>query len=165
MPEKRGQGAGLPHDPEAKTVGNDPEKRWRGGKGESVRIEERINATYSEILNGGTRRQITDKIASRFNVSVRTANEDYRKAMVLLKEEQIATRSDLLNQIQALRLAGARKALAKGQLQTFSMLLKDMGAVIQEVEPLNSSDSAPQLNISIEAPGASTKKAPEDSEA
>nr|BDD46142.1 hypothetical protein 39 [bacterium] len=151
--------------PEGKktNVGNDESKRWRGGKGESVRIEERVNATYAEILNGGTRRQITDRIASRFGVSVRTANEDYRKAMKLLKEEQIATRSDLLNQIQALRLAGARKALAKGQLQTFGMLLKDMGAVIQEVEPLNSADSAPRLTISVESPGANNKKAPEES--
>ena len=49
----------------------------------------------------------------------------------------------LLNQIQALRLAGARKALAKGQLQTFSMLLKDLGAVIGEVEPLNTQENAP----------------------
>ena len=70
--------------------------------------------------------------------------------MELLKEEQIATRSDLLNQIQALRLAGARKALAKGQLQTFSMLLKDMGAVIGEVEPMAGDDNALTLNIQIE---------------
>ena len=150
MPEKRGQGAGLPHDPEVKTVGNDPEKRWRGGKGAAHRIEERVNACYSYILEGGTRRQITERLSSRFGTSVRTSENDYKAAMELLKEEQIATRSDLLNQIQALRLAGARKALAKGQLQTFSMLLKDMGAVIGEVEPMAGDDAAPTLNIQIE---------------
>ena len=159
MPEKRGSGAGLPNDPEVKTVGNDPEKRWRGGKGGAEKIEERVNACYSYILEGGTRRQITERLSSRFGTSIRTSDSDYSKAMVLLKEEQIATRKDLLNQIQALRLAGARKALAKGQLQTFSMLLKDLGAVIQEVEPLNAQENAPQLNISIESPGANIKKA------
>ena len=132
------------------TVANDESKRWRGGQGDPARIQERINATYAEILQGGTRRQITDRIVSRFGVSLRTAETDYSKAMVLLKEEQQATRAELLNQLQALRLAGARKALAKGQLQTFSMLLKDMGAVIGEVEPMAGDDNAPTLNISIE---------------
>jgi hypothetical protein len=56
-----------------------------------------------------------------------------------------------LNQLQALRLAGARKALAKGQLQTFSMLLKDMGAVIGEAETETSVQDV-KLNISIEPP-------------
>ena len=159
MPEKRGSGAGLPKDPEVKTVGNDDSKRWKGGSGDPHRIEERVNATYAYILEGGTRRQIAERTASRFNVSIRTAHNDYSRAMELLKEEQIATRGELLNQIQALRLAGARKALAKGQLQTFSMLLKDMGAVIGEVEPLNTQENAPTLNINIEQPGANNKKA------
>jgi hypothetical protein len=69
--------------------------------------------------------------------------------MILLKEEQVATRADLLNQIQALRLAGAKKALAKNQLQTFSMLLKDLGAVIGEADNLTGDESV-KLNIQIE---------------
>ena len=149
MPDKRGQGAGLPKDPDVKTVGNDPEKRWRGGKGAAHRIEERVNACYSYILEGGTRRQITERLSSRFGTSVRTSDDDYTKAMKLLKEEQIATREDLLNQIQALRLSAIRKALAKNQLQTVSMLLKDMGAVIGEVENIQSEEQI-NLNITIE---------------
>ena len=90
------------------------------------------------------------RLSARFGTSIRTSDTDYSKAMVLLKEEQIATREDLLNQIQALRLAGAKKALAKGQLQTFSMLLKDMGAVIGEAEPLSGAEDAVKLNIQIE---------------
>ena len=156
MPELRGQGAGLPSDSSVKSVGNDESKRWRGGKGGSLKVEERVNACYAYILEGGTRRQITERLSSRFNTSVRTADEDYSKAMKLLKEEQIATREDLLNQIQALRLAGAKKALAKGQLQTFSMLLKDMGAVIGEAAPETLALEAPNLSIKIE------QNAPED---
>ena len=152
MPELRGQNAGLPSDPSVKTVGNDPEKRWRNGKGAAHRIEERVNACYAYILEGGTRRQITDRLSSRFGTSVRTADNDYTAAMKLLKEEQIATREDLLNQIQALRLAGAKKALAKNQLQTFSMLLKDMGAVIGEAAPETLAIEAPNLTIKVEKP-------------
>lgn len=132
------------------TVANDPTKRWRGGKGSSVRVEERANWCYAEILNGGTRRQITAKLADRFNVSQRTADEDYSRAVELLKTEQIATRSELLNQIQALRLSACRKAMAKGQLQTVAILLKDMGAVIGEAAPEQLAAAAPTLQITVE---------------
>jgi hypothetical protein len=135
---------------EPRTVGNDESKRWRGGKGEQVRIDERVNAAYAYILEGGTRRQIAEKLSSRFNTSVRTAHDDYAKAMVLLREEQSATREDLLNQIQALRLATVTKALRKGQLQTVAMLLKDMGAVIGEAAPEQQAAAAPRLEIVVE---------------
>ena len=150
MPELRGKDAGLPNDPSVKTVGNDESKRWRGGRGGAQRVEERVNACYAYILEGGTRRQITDRLSSRFGTSVRTADNDYSAAMKLLKEEQIATREDLLNQIQALRLAAVRKALHKNQLQTVSMLLKDMGAVIGEAQPETLALDAPNLSIRIE---------------
>ena len=156
MPELRGQGAGLPNDSSVKTVGNDPEKRWRNGKGAAHRIEERVNACYAYILEGGTRRQIADRVASRFNVSQRTAHEDYKKAMELLKTEQMASREDLLNHIQALRLATVRKALAKNQLMTVQALLRDMGAVIGEAAPETLALEAPNLSIKIE------QNAPED---
>lgn len=133
-----------------RTVGNDESKRWRGGKGCSVRVEERANWCYAEILNGGTRRQITQKLSERFGVSVRTADDDYTRAQELLKTEQIATRGDLLNQIQALRLATVKKALGKGQLQTVAMLLKDMGAVIGEAAPEQLAAAAPTLQITVE---------------
>ena len=132
------------------TVANDETKRWRGGKGAEARIEERVNAAYAYILEGGTRRQVAERVSSRFNVSVRTAHDDYTKAMVLLREEQSATREDLLNQIQALRLATVTKALRKGQLQTVAMLLKDMGAVINEAGVEQQAAAAPTLNISID---------------
>ena len=132
------------------TVANDETKRWRGGKGGEARIEERVNAAYAYILEGGTRRQVAERVSSRFNVSVRTAHDDYTKAMVLLREEQSATREDLLNQIQALRLATVTKALRKGQLQTVAMLLKDMGAVINEAGVEQQAAAAPTLNITVD---------------
>ncbi len=145
MAESEGQEVTKPT-----TVANDESKRWRGGKGSSVRVEERANWCYAEILNGGTRRQITQKLADRFNVSQRTADEDYSRATELLKTEQIATRSELLNQIQALRLSACRKAMAKGQLQTVAMLLKDMGAVIGEAAPEQQAAAAPVLRVEID---------------
>jgi hypothetical protein len=145
VPEVDGQEVEKPT-----TVANDESKRWRGGKGQEARIEERVNAAYAYILEGGTRRQVAERVASRFNCSVRTAHDDYTKAMVLLREEQSATREDLLNQIQALRLATVTRALRKGQLQTVAMLLKDMGAVINEAGVEQQAAAAPSLSIVVE---------------
>ena len=139
------------HDVEKPTtVANDEAKRWRGGRGPADKVEERVNWCYAEILRGGTRRQVTARLTERFGTSLRTADSDYSRALELLKVEQSATRSDLLNQIQALRLATVRKALAKGQLQTVAMLLKDMGAVIGEAAPEQQAAAAPTLNITVE---------------
>jgi hypothetical protein len=49
-----------------------------------------------------------------------------------------------------LRLATVKKALAKGQLQTVAMLLKDMGAVIGEAAPEQLATNAPTLQITVE---------------
>jgi hypothetical protein len=40
--------------------------------------------------------------------------------------------------------------MAKGQLQTVAMLLKDLGAVIGEVAPEQLATNAPTLNITVE---------------
>ena len=137
--------------PERKTsVANDESKRYRLGKGPAHRVEERAQVCYAYILEGGTRHQICTRISDRFNVSLRTAHDDYKRAMVLLKEEQQGTREELLNQIQALRLATVTKALRKGQLQTVAMLLKDMGSVIGEAAPETLSLQVPDLKIKVE---------------
>lgn len=136
---------------EVKTsVANDESKRWRKGKGAAHRVEERAQAAYAYILEGGTRIQIAQKVAARFNVSVRTAQDDYTRAMVLLKEEQQGTREELLNQIQALRLATVQKAFKRGHFQTVCTLLADMGRVIGEAQPETVSLQVPQLSIQIE---------------
>ena len=132
------------------TVANDETKRWRGGKGTQQRMDERMNYAYATMLEGGTRRQVQQKVMDRFGVSEVTASRDYSSAMELLKTEQIETRDNLLNQIQALRLATVQKALRKGQLQTVAMLLKDMGAVINEAGVEQQAAAAPMLNITID---------------
>ena len=132
------------------SVANDESKRYRLGKGPAHRVEERAQVCYGYILEGGTRNQICTRVADRFGVSHRTAHEDYRRAMLLLKEEQQGTREELLNQLQALRLASVMRAMKKQQWQTVAMLLKDMGAVIGEAAPEQLSLNVPNLSIKIE---------------
>ena len=147
----------VPKDPNVKTVRNDESKRYRLGKGPAHRVEERANACYTYILDGGTKRQICQRVVDRFNVSLRTAFDDYGRAMDLLREEQSETRTDILNQLQALRLAVAAKAIRKGQLQAATILLAQIGAANGEGTPEQDAAAAPNLSISIEAPGATFK--------
>ena len=139
----------TPHDPKVKTVGNDDSKRYRLGKGPAHQVEERANATYSYILEGGTKRQICQRTVDRFNVSLRTAFDDYGRAMALLREEQSETRGDILNQLQALRLAVAKKAIQKGQLQAATILLQQIGMANGEGTEFATAEEV-KLNISIE---------------
>ena len=139
--------------PDAKSstnVGNDESKRWRGGKGSKLRMNERLNYAYATMLEGGTRRQVCQKVMDRFGVSEVTAGRDYAAAMEVLSTEQIETRKEMINRIQALRLAAYTKALRKGQYQTCAMLLKDMGAVVGEAAPEQIALTVPQLQIQIE---------------
>ncbi len=69
--------------------------------------------------------------------------------MDLLREEQSETRGDILNQIQALRLAVAKKAIQKGQLQAATILLQQIGTANGEGTEFNTAEEV-KLNISIE---------------
>ena len=81
---------------------------------------------------------------------MRTAHDDYKRAMQLLKEEQQGTREELLNQLQALRLAVCLKAIKRGHYQTVATLLGDMGRVIGEAAPEQLALQVPTLDIRIE---------------
>ena len=144
----------MPDEKPAKktSVANDESKRWRKGRPADHVVEERANACYAYILEGGTKRQICQRIVDRFGVSLRTSFDDYGRAMTLLREEQSETRGDILNQIQALRLAVAKKAIQKGQLQAATILLQQIGIANGEGTEFTTAEEV-KLNISIEKQG------------
>ena len=133
------------------SVANDESKRWRGGPSSQARIEERVNAAYSLLLEGNTRRANAELLSNRFNTSLRTAHEDIAKAMKLLKEERQADREEMLNVVTANRLALLKKCMRKGSYQVAQQLLKDLGAAAGENDPsTNDALAVPQISISIE---------------
>ena len=144
----------MPDEKPAKktSVANDESKRWRGGRPADHVVEERANACYAYILEGGTKRQISQRIHDRFGVSLRTAFDDYGRAMDLLREEQSETRADILNQVQALRLAIVKRSIQKGQLQNAAILLQQIGAANGEGTEFTTAEEV-KLNISIEKQG------------
>ncbi len=125
---------------------------WRESKAGKEHDSDRVDHCYALILEGGTRKQTVERQKAKFNLPIHIAYEDYEKAIQVLIDDQDKTNENLKELIQAMRFVGMKKALAKGNLQAFSMMLKDMGAVINETET-NSTAENINLNISIEGQG------------
>ncbi|NDC89727.1 MAG: hypothetical protein EB075_13190 [Bacteroidetes bacterium] len=132
------------------TVANDESKRWRGGKGSELRMEERMNYAYSLLLEGNTRRANAQTIADRFGVSIRTADADISRAMEILRTENSEGRDSILNQVLAMRLATAKRAMKRGNFQVVAHLLDSIGRAAGELEASAQASAAPQLNITID---------------
>lgn len=131
-------------------MANDESKRWRGGPSSQARIEERVNYAYSLLLEGNTRRANAELIASKFNVSIRTAHDDLAKAMVLLREERSADREEMLNIVTANRLALLRRAVRKGNYQVACHILDSLGRAAGELSDEQAAAAAPTLQITVE---------------
>jgi len=131
-------------------VGNDESKRWRGGKGSELRMEERMNYAYSLLLEGNTRRANAQLIADRFGVSIRTADADITRAMEILRTENSEGRDSILNQVLAMRLATAKRAMKRGNFQVVAHLLDSIGRAAGENSQEVASQAAPTLNITVE---------------
>lgn len=137
MTESEGQEVQKPT-----SVANDESKRWRGGPSSQSRIEERVNYAYGLLLRGDTRHSRALEASKKFNISLRTAHEDIKKAMELLSKERSEDRAELLNIITANRLALLNKAVRKGNYQVACHLLDSLGRAAGELDSLNTADSA-----------------------
>jgi hypothetical protein len=136
--------------PKPTNVSNDETKRWRGGKGSEVRMDERMNYAYSLLLEGNTRRANAQLIADRFGVSIRTADADISRAMEILRTEQSESRDSILNQILAMRLATAKRAMKRGNFQVVAHLLDSIGRAAGELSQEQVAQAAPRLEITVE---------------
>ncbi len=120
---------------------------WRQSKEGTDFRDERISSCYATILEGGTKRQVAERHQIKFNITLESAFIDYDDALKLLIEEQNSTTAKLREIVQAMRFVGLKKALVKGNLQAYAMMLKDLTTelgVDGAAEDIN-------LNISIEA--------------
>jgi len=132
------------------TVANDESKRWRGGKGSELRMEERMNYAYSLLLEGNTRRANAQLIADRFGVSIRTADADISRAMEILRTENVEGRDSILNQVLAMRLATAKRAMKRGNFQVVAHLLDSIGRAAGENSQEQAAQQQPTLAITVE---------------
>lgn len=132
------------------TVANDESKRWRGGPSSQSRIEERVNFAYALLLRGDTRHSRALEASKKFNISLRTAHEDIKKAMELLSKERSEDRAELLNIITANRLSLLNKAVRKGNYQVACHILDSLGRAAGELEAVTEAQAAPVLRVEID---------------
>ena len=71
----------------------------------------------------------------------------------------------MVARLASMRFRAIQMALKHKNFQTAAHLMDSLGRAVGEGLEVEQAQHAPQLNISIEAPGAGIKKAPEDSEA
>ena len=114
--------------------------------------DEQLHFCYQQMCHGGTRKSVIYNLREAFpSLSISKANQTYSNAIVLIRKEQTEQRSELINQLQAIRLVIIQKAIKRGQLMTAVTACKDLGAVIGETLPEQLAVAAPELKISIEA--------------
>jgi hypothetical protein len=70
--------------------------------------------------------------------------------MEILRTEKSESRDNILNQILAMRLATAKRAIKKGNYQVVAQLLDSIGRAAGELTQEEAAAATPLLNISIE---------------
>ena len=126
---------------------------------------ERCRRMYRHQQDGLTCRALVYEHMAREGVSESTAWRDWEQCREWNNQDFAKERESMVSRLSSLRFRAIEKALRKGQLQTAAHLMDSLGRAVGEGLEVEQAQHAPQLNISIEAPGAGIKKAPEDSEA
>lgn len=109
-----------------------------------------MNYAYSLLLEGNTRRANAQLIADRFGVSIRTADSDISRAMEILRTENSESKDAILNQVLAMRLATAKRAMRRNNFQVVAHLLDSIGRAAGELDATTQAAAAPTLQISID---------------
>lgn len=113
--------------------------------------DEQLHFCYDLICHGTTRSQCVRSLCEEFSLTKQSATKVYSSTVTNIRKEQTEQRSELINQLQAIRLVIIQKAIKRGQLMTAVTACKDLGAVIGETLPEQLAVAAPELKISIEA--------------
>ena len=129
-------------------------KRVYGKRNGDAWILERQQRLYRRQLEGLPGRQLVLDHAAREGISTATAWRDYNAVISWNEEDWNRDRDKILSRINSMRLRVIDKAIRRGQLSTAQALLADLGRAAGEGSEFAAAEQAPQLNISVELPGA-----------
>ena len=122
-------------------------------------IEARQRRLYKHQQSGLTARALVYEHADRESVSLSTAWKDWDAVKAWNTEDFASERDTLVARLSSMRMRAIQMALKKGQLQTAAHLMDSLGRAVGEGLEVEAAQHAPTLNISIEQPGATNKKA------
>ena len=114
---------------------------------------------YRHQQDGLTCRALVYEHMQREGVSESTAWRDWDQVREWNNEDFSKERESMVSRLASLRFKAIERAMRKGQLQTAAHLMDSLGRACGEGLDIEQAQYAPQLNISIETPGANNKKA------
>jgi len=126
------------------------QNRPYGKRNPNALVEERCRRLYKRQLEGLPTRHLVYDHATRESISLSTAWRDWEVVKEQNRDDWNLDRESIVSRIQGMRLRVINAAIRKGQLQTATQALKDLGAVVGEVAPEQQAMLAPILNITVE---------------
>ena len=120
-------------------------------------IEARQRRLYRLQQSGLTARALVYEHSARESVSVATAWRDWEAVQKWNTEDFAQERETMVARLASMRFRAIQMALKKSQLQTAAHLMDSLGRAVGEGLEVESAQHAPNLSISIEAPGATFK--------
>ena len=139
----------MPQDPDIK-----PSSNHRNP--DAVR-EKRQRVLYLRQMDGLTPRQLVIDHAAREGISISTAWRDWTAVQTWNEEDFASQREQMHSRLTSARWRLFNKSFQKGHYQTASAVLDGLSRSCGDgTDPMGqAAASAPNLSISIEAPGAS----------
>ena len=128
------------------------EKKSRafGKRNPDAWIEERQRRLFLKQLSGQSARALVYEHATREGVSVSTAWRDYAVVQSWNESDWQDEKARTVARIQQMRLRCIEGAIKARQFGTAQLLLRDLGAVVQEVSPEAVAAAAPVLRVEID---------------
>jgi len=128
------------------------EKKSRafGKRNPDAWIEERQRRLFLKQLSGQSVRALVYEHATREGVSVSTAWRDYAVVQSWNESDWQDEKARTVARIQQMRLRCIEGAIKARQFGTAQLLLRDLGAVVQEVSPEAVAAAAPVLRVEID---------------
>lgn len=128
-----------------------PENRHSKGRPiNDVQMQERVNAAYMLLLQGGSSRENACQLSTRYGVSFRQGEKYIHEAKKLMKLDFAGERAEFLNQVNNMRMHTIKKALKRGNFQVVAQLLDSLGRAMGEGSVEEAANQAPTLNITVE---------------
>ena len=128
-----------------------------GKRNPNTVIEARQRRLYRHQQSGLTARALVYEHADRESVSLTTAWRDWEAVQKWNTEDFSTERDTMVARLSSMRFRAIQMALKKGQLQTAAHLMDSLGRAVGEGSVEQDAAAAPNLSISIEAPGATFK--------
>ena len=128
-----------------------------GKRNSNAVIEARQRRLYRHQQSGLTPRALVYEHCERESISVKTGWADWAAVKAWNEEDFSKERDSMVARLSSMRMRAIQMALKKGQLQTAAHLMDSLGRAVGEGSLEQDAAAAPNLSISIEAPGATFK--------